>query len=50
VNKRGSEEELYGLKSSRIGLEWVSSRITSNVSAGQHGGWGWDHECNQTRD
>jgi len=33
VNKRGSEEGLYGLKSRRIGLEWVSSRIISNVSA-----------------
>lgn len=31
--KRGSEEGLYGLKSSRIGLECVSSRIISNVSA-----------------
>jgi hypothetical protein len=32
VNKRGSEEGLYGLKSSRIGLECVSSRMISNVS------------------
>jgi hypothetical protein len=35
VNKRGSEEGLYGLKSRRIGLEWVSSRMISNVSACQ---------------
>jgi hypothetical protein len=35
VNKRGSEEGLYGLKSRRNGLEWVSSRIISNVSASQ---------------
>jgi len=35
VNRSGSEEWLYGLKSSRIGLEWVSSRIMSNVSVCQ---------------
>ena len=35
VNRSGSEEGLYGLKSRRIGLEWVSSRIISNVSVGQ---------------
>jgi len=38
VNRSGSEEGLYGLKSRRIGLEWVSSRIISNVSVGQRRG------------
>jgi hypothetical protein len=35
VNKSGSEELLYGLKSSSIGFWWLSSRIISNVSVDQ---------------
>jgi len=35
VNKSGSEELLYGLKSSKIGFWCCSSRIISNVSIDQ---------------
>lgn len=49
MNKSGSEELLYGLKSRRIGLVWVSSRITSNVSGGQRweatGLWEGGRKC-----
>jgi len=41
VNRSGSEEGLYGLKSRRIGLEWVSSSIMSNVSVCQREAWVW---------
>jgi len=35
VNKSGSEELLYGLKSSRIGFSCCSSRMISKVSIDQ---------------